>query len=385
MIKVLVISFLISLSICSAQISKNLVFNQDVDNVVKLTYELRFNEALDLVQKYLSEDSTNFFWKYLHGMVTFRNSLYQELQGKMGEKNSEGLFQKLFDTALDDFKIVANNGDRIIAKNPDDTLALFYTGAAYGYIGFCYGLQGETFKAAREGKKGLDYHDRLIELCPKWGDVYLSQAIFNFYASDVPWYMKPVLWILGRSGSEEKAIKFFNLVIQKGSIARYEAYEMLTKLYIRKGEITLVRKTINELIQLLPTTKYYYLFLFSLEFNRYEMFEESNKLLIQGIELSKKEKLSDIPKETLGHIYLRLAMNYKMNNNFINTIDILKELIDRKLLPEEEALCYLAMGDSYMGLGEYKKAKECFNWIFENSKNEEYIRRANEKSSKFSK
>jgi len=50
-------------------------------------------------------------------------------------------------------------------------------------------------------------HKKLISLFPDYYDAYLSLGIFNYFASDVPWYLKPILFIFGMSGDKEKGIR----------------------------------------------------------------------------------------------------------------------------------------------------------------------------------
>ncbi|MCX6170760.1 MAG: hypothetical protein NTX65_15580 [Ignavibacteriales bacterium] len=376
--KVILLFILISINICPAQNNRNALTDQDLDKVVKLTYELNFDEAYNLIENHLSMDQSSIIWKYMHAMVTFRKSLYLQIEGEIknfGEQKSH----RRPDLDFFEFKEITHLGDVILNKDPNDTVALFYTGASYGYIGLSYALNGDKFKAASEGKKGLDYHDRLISLCPDWADAYFGQAIFNYYASDVPWYLKPVLWILKRSGSEENAVKYLSLVIQKGRLARYEALEMLSKLYIRQGETSLARKDIDELVNLIPSAKYFYLYQFANEFRRYEMDDEANKLLIHGIDLSKNDNLNEVNKKTLGNIYLQLAMNYRKSSDFKNTVNILKEFINRNLIPEEETMCYYVIGDCYISLGDHFKAEENFNWVLKNGTDEDFKRKATNK------
>ncbi len=373
---------LYSYSFCLAQ-NKNIhSMDDDISKIINLTYNLKFDEALVLIHNNIDFSHSKLQWKYLKGMVLFRRSLFISQNVSMGNIKEKQHFNQLLESSYSEFLQVARIGDSILTKNPNDTLALFFTGAAYGYIGLYHANKGDLFKAASEGKKGINYHDKLIKLEPTINDTYLSKGIFNFYTSNVPWYLKPILWILGKIGSEDKALKYLIYVSEHGILAKFEAMEFLTKLYIRQDNNELAKETINKLIAYLPKAKYFYLLNFANEFILYEKFDKSTELLQYAITLSKKEKITISLKETIGYIYIRLAMNYKIKHKYRKTISILQDLIHLDIAPEYNSISHLVIGNSYEALNEKNSAKDYFNWVVNNSKNINHQKKAKERLSK---
>ncbi len=344
--------------------------NKDAGKIVFLTYNLEFGEALKLLNKHLSSEPNSLQWNYFQAMILFRKSLVVAQKVKLGYKVEEPKFHALFDSAYNAFSRVTSSGEDFLKKNENDTVALFYTGAAYGYIGIYHANNGDILKAASIGRKGLDYHGKLIGLSPHWGDVYLSKAIFNFYASNVPWYIKPILWILGRSGSEEEALDYFQRVIKNGKFARFEAMEMLAKLRIRQSKHNHVNKLVEELITEIPNSKYYEILELANEYTSKKEISEGNKLLNEAIQLSKKEELSEINKGIVGNIYLRLTYNLTQSKDYSTTINLWEELINRGIAPELDSWGHIVMGDCYAALEQKQEALKCYNWVIENSKSE---------------
>jgi pentatricopeptide repeat protein len=197
-----------------------------VNKLLQLTYNCQIKEAKALVDQVLQKDSLSIEWNYFRGMILLRS---------MSDNQSNKDEIEQFDKAINK---VLTIGEERLAQNPNDSIGLFYTGAAYGYLAICHIKKGgSTFKSAFIAKKGLEMHKKLISLFPDYYDAYLSLGIFNYYASDVPLYLKPIVFILGMSGDKEKGIEYLTLVSDKGTLAIYEAREMLAVLYLIKGEL----------------------------------------------------------------------------------------------------------------------------------------------------
>ncbi|KAF0153036.1 MAG: hypothetical protein FD143_476 [Ignavibacteria bacterium] len=373
--------FILSGNIISQNIREYLP-RDTADYVIKLTYNHLFDEAINLTQQLKSENPSSLQWKYFHAIILYRKSIllgYKVSIGFLSEKENLG---NTLDLAFSEFSEIASVGDKLIINNQRDTTALFYTGAAYGYIGIYYANKGENFKAISEGKKGLDYFDRLIELCPNWGDAYLSRGLYNFYTSNVPWYIKPILWVLGKSGSEADALKYFQLVINKGRFAKYEAMEIMAHLYIRQKKGDLAFAIIDKLIQEFPESKYYYYIIFGAKFGNEEMLAEGNKLLTKGINLPKSETLSDLEKIEIGTMYSFLAQYYFAAKEYNKVIMLWKELMGKRIVPGFDSWGYIMLGNAYLEIGNKTEARGCYNWVIKNSNSENHKTIAKEKLSK---
>ncbi|MBN1302675.1 MAG: tetratricopeptide repeat protein [Melioribacteraceae bacterium] len=354
-----------------------------INEIIRLTYNLQFDDAMKLTDSCGLKDTASLQWKYFKGVILLRRSKYMAYEISIGYKKDQSVIQSLIDNAVSEFMEAAYIGEELVKKNPKDSLALFYTGAAYGYIGMYYAGRRENFKAASVGKKGIEYHDSLIQQYPHCGDVYLSKAIFNYYASDVPWYLKPILWILGKSGSESDAIEYFQMVINNGTLAVFEAQEMLSQLYIRRGNGTGAIRIITKLIDQFPESKYYYALKYGKQLAEEKLFEQSNNLYQGAIEYSKRGSLTDLNKLEVAYIYLFLADNYNKLKNFIKVVKLWDELVDRCIAPEFESWAYVAMGNAFFDMEDKEEAKKCYDWVLANSKIENHKKIARKKLAEF--
>jgi len=173
----------------------------------------------------LSNDSTSLQWLFLRGM---RN--YWLLFG-VGTINATAL------AALKtDMERVIELGERRLELNEKDLHALFYTGGAYGYLGLAKAADGSLFGAVGTAKRGFNMQEELIKLCPDCYDAYLGPGMMNLLTSQIPWVLKPIMWVFGLSGTEEKAHEYLSLAYEKGRLVRLEAGTYLAQLYDRKKE-----------------------------------------------------------------------------------------------------------------------------------------------------
>lgn len=367
-------SFLISLTIIAQYYPQAKV--SGIDKIVNLTYNCQFDEAVKALDKIQQNGSSAIDCQYLKGMIGYRKAKYYErFMRSEAEINKVKL---LYEEAYFDLRKSAAICDDILNKNPSDTAALFYAGAAYGYIGMCHVKKGEMYAAAREGKKGLDYHDKLISLCPKWTDVYLSRGIFNYYASNVPWYLKPILWILGRSGDEKKAYEYLKYVADNGHFAKYEAMEFLIEYFIEKKQNSSIENMYNRLINILPGSRYYYgtmIGFYALGNTGFDFYIT----VFNNIASKINPKADDEERYQMGVLYI-LTSNYYMNRKeYSRAIEYWKKLIDIKYLKNEDAWLHTALGDTFAKNNNKKEAISSYRWVIDNAATEKDKQKAREK------
>jgi tetratricopeptide (TPR) repeat protein len=179
-----------------------------------------------VIETQLRLDSNAIQWHFFRGIRSFIEISYE--QDKQNEEN----FRKV-EAAMEK---AIEIGEKRIETSPTDSIALFYTGGAYGYLGIAQLSHGGYFKAGSTAKKGFKYHEKLIELCPGFHDAYLGPGMKNFMVSALPWIFKPILYLLGLTGTEEKAEEYLAIAYEKGKGVHLEAGGYLAQLYERRKD-----------------------------------------------------------------------------------------------------------------------------------------------------
>jgi len=340
--------------------------NEIAHQIIYKTYNCQFEKAINQVDSLLQLSPSSIEYNYFRGMIFYRHWLYKEQFKRNAEdkEKSNELLNSFFET----FQATSQICDSILKLNPDDERALFYGGAAYGFIGIYYARAEELYTAASEGKKGLEYHERLKNKKPDWIDAYLSEAIFNFHASQVPWYLEAILWILGRSGDEEKALEILELLSEQGNYSRYEAQELLLSLYIRRHELKATERLYSEIEKELPGMKYYLTtnLIWDCWRNKEEKF--AAELVSEKLEKSKWTDVEQHRKE-LGVIYILLANTYWKLNENQRAIIYWEKVVNENCLPEESGWLKLVLANSYKNAGKEDEAIQLYEEIIRSSPN----------------
>ena len=215
------------------------------EQVIFLTYDDQFNEALQLVDKMIKNEPDSIQWRYFRVMIYWRELVIRGW--------GPNLNQDLADKIGDELLSLKRTADSISNSTSTSVKDLFFAGAIYGYVGMYYaGIKDEPLKAIGVGKDGIDCHKRVLQLDPTCYDAYYSLGVYNYFASMAPWYLKPFLFVFGMAGSEEKADRYLRLAADKGTLAKYEAMEMLANLYERQKQVDSAATIYRRLIQEFP-------------------------------------------------------------------------------------------------------------------------------------
>jgi len=338
-----------------------------LNSIIQLTYNAKYDSAGIKIQELKSVNKNSLQINYFEAMILWRQHLVLGSAVQQNEKTKSEFEDKL--------NYVIREGESVLQKNEKDSIALFYTGAAYGYLAQYYSRVNRSyFKAAGLGKKGLDLHEKLLLFHPKTYDVYYSLGLFNYLASNVPWYLKPVLFILGRSGSQAKAYKYLNTASIKGNFARYEAMETLAGLYTSNEQYNSADSIYKELKILFPLNANYYNFiylkqLFSLGADS-KFFKVGNEALAQS---KLRQKYDDTQKLHLSLIFATIALKYERQNKVNNAIDVYSEYLDRKTDDDDMNCWFLfARGKLYESSGKISNAINDYKMVIQITKNQSF-------------
>lgn len=321
---------LITISFLAVSFTSSISYSQNIDNsiydaVILLTYNGKYDSARVEIQELKNDANNSLQLNYFEAMIIWRQYLVLGSAIPQKEKTKNDFEEKL--------NFVISEGENVLQKDENNSNALFFTGAAYGSLAQYHSrVNGSYFKAAGLGKKGLDLHEKLLSFYPKAYDVYYSLGLFNYLASDVPWYLKPVLFILGRSGSEAKAYKYLKTASIKGNFARYEAMETLAGLHTSNEQYNSADSIYKDLKIRFPLNTNYYNFiylkqLFSLGADS-KFFKVGNEAMAQS---KFQQKYDDTQKLHLALVFATLALKYELQNKIKNAIDVYSEFLDRKI------------------------------------------------------
>ncbi|MFZ1082349.1 MAG: tetratricopeptide repeat protein [Candidatus Kryptoniota bacterium] len=110
-----------------------------------------------------------------------------------------------------------------INSNPNDVMAHFYYAGSLVYLARYEAMSHDWFAVMSDGSKAKKMLEKDIEIDPHFYDAYSGIGAFNYYAARIPWYLKPIAFVLGISGNEDEGIAELKEAAQFGKYSKIEA------------------------------------------------------------------------------------------------------------------------------------------------------------------
>ncbi len=341
------------------------------NTIMNLTYNCQFEEALRFVDDAVNKDTSSITWEFLRGFVLWQKIVFLD-SAEVRDQSVEAEF-------ISSINHVINVTESRLSQDPSDTNALFYAGFALGYLAKFDANRGDKWKAAGEGNKGLSYHKRLLSICPNWYDVYYSSALFNYYTCVLPWYLKPLAFILGGSGTRDKAFELLTLVSTKGTIAKYEAENILGELYEREEKLDSVSYLYSKLISQFPMAYLYYSDRILWAFADAGQYQTVVRKCREAIKTSMKSHLSYFDSLYLARIYFRLADAYEKLGDNSNAMDTYNGFILHFASLKRISEAHFSMARLYEIANDSPDAIREYQWVVNKSTTPELMREAKDR------
>ncbi len=352
-------------------VQKNDSDSSQINSILNLTYNCQFDDASKFVNDLAAEDPASIKWKFFQSFVLWQRLIFLDSAG-VGNQNAEVQFTNSIERVID-------TTEGVLSRNPNDTTALFYAGFGLGYLAKFDANKGDKFKAAREGSKGLSYHKKLLSICPNCYDVYFSLALFNYYTSYLPWYMKPIAFILGGSGSKEEAQEYLSLVATKGTMAKYEAYNILGELYAREEKFDSVSISYTKLISQFPGASLFYLDRIAWAYMEGSQYQLAIRKCKEATKIAGTWNLSYMDSLYVGKIYFRMAAAYEKLGNYSAAMDTYNELINRYGSLRTVSEAHLSIGRLYEKANDPPDAIREYEWVVNKASSPELQKEAHDR------
>ncbi|MBL7974100.1 MAG: tetratricopeptide repeat protein [Candidatus Kapabacteria bacterium] len=123
--------------------------------------------------------------------------------------------------------------DKLIEKNENDIIGLFFKGGALGFRGRYYASSQSWLKAANDGREALDILVRCSKIAPGNSDIMLGTGIYNYYAASLPEKypaLKTVMVFLP-SGDKKLGLLQLESASKNAKFANVEAKVLLQQVY----------------------------------------------------------------------------------------------------------------------------------------------------------
>jgi tetratricopeptide (TPR) repeat protein len=140
-----------------------------------------------------------------------------------------------------------------LAKNPNDTGAMYALGISYGLRSDYYWVVKKAWRdALRDATAARRQHNRVTELEPNNIDARLVQGLHDYIVGSLPWGWRMMGFLVGIHGDREKGIRTVQDVARNGRLDRVEAEIFLCALYRRENQPRQAIPLVGDLIRRFP-------------------------------------------------------------------------------------------------------------------------------------
>lgn len=140
--------------------------------------------------------------------------------------------QKRFDDSIAKAMQLANAQ---LAKNPNDVMALYSLGVAYGLrANYSFLVRKAWMDSLHDVTTSRKLHNRVTALDPSFIDARLVQGVHDYVVGSLPFTWRILGFLGGFHGDREAGIRTLQLVASKGRINRVDAEVLLAAVYRRE-------------------------------------------------------------------------------------------------------------------------------------------------------
>ena len=140
-----------------------------------------------------------------------------------------------------------------LAKNPNDTGAMFALGISYALRSDYFWVVKKSWRdSLKDATAARRLHNRITELEPNNVDARLVQGLDDYIVGSLPWEWKMLGFLVGIHGDREIGIRTVQDVARNGTLDRIDAQIFLCALYRRENQPRLAVPLVEDLIRRFP-------------------------------------------------------------------------------------------------------------------------------------
>jgi tetratricopeptide (TPR) repeat protein len=212
-----------------------------------------------------------------------------------------------------------------LARNPNDTGALYGRGAAYGLrANYEFLVRKAWHDSLRDATSARKDHNRVTELEPSNYDARFIQGLHDYIVGSLPWQWKMLGYVIGFHGDKDKGIHTIEEVARKGANNRVDAEMLLCALYRREEKARQAVPLLEDLLRRFPRNN---LLLFE-EAQMYSDLGDKEKAIgaIERIATMKQEQLPGFATVPWEKIYFQLGNVQFWYNDLDHALENLRKV-----------------------------------------------------------
>jgi tetratricopeptide (TPR) repeat protein len=266
--------------------------------------------------------------------------------------------QKHFDDANG---ILQEFCEKLLEKNPEDALALYFNGMSYESLAILSMTHDRKIMRTKGyAKRAADLHKKVLELDPSLIDAKASSAVLEYVIGSLNFVLRIGARLFGLKGDREGAIEKLLEVGEKGIYRSTDAKVALAYLQAWKGDVQVSISILGDLRKNHPRS-----FLYDIGLATAYMGAAKDAKSAIGIYQELLDNISSkAPGVYPGEIHFRIANCYVQLRDYSLALEQFQKALDAKRGDAEtEPLVYYNMARIYEERGEKKLARDCYQRV----------------------
>jgi len=333
-------------------------------------YNLEFDQALEDFQKASAQDPNDLnahnhiaqtiMFRLMHRagaleseLVTGTNPFLRRAKMEPTAEEHRRFFQEI------DFVLGAAR--QRLAKNPNDTAALYAQGVAFGFrANYNFLVRKAYLDSLRDATNGRKALDRVAALDPSNVDARLGQGAHEYVIGSLSLAFRIVGFLAGFHGDRENGIRIIRMVAQKGRLNRLDAELMLAAIYRRERRPKDAIPLLNDMIRRFPRN---YLLRFELSQMYADSIDKDSALrVLDEIEKLKRSAAPGYRKLPIERVYFSRGVVQFWYRDFNDAVENLKRVTASApdLDLNTATTAWLRLGQTYDLLGQRPLAEQAY-------------------------
>jgi tetratricopeptide (TPR) repeat protein len=248
-----------------------------------------------------------------------------------------------------------------LAKNPNDTAALYAQGVAFGFrANYNFLVRKAYLDSLRDATNGRKALDRVAALDPSNVDARLGQGAHEYVIGSLSLAFRIVGFLAGFHGDRENGIRIIRMVAQKGRLNRLDAELMLAAIYRRERRPKDAIPLLNDMIRRFPRN---YLLRFELSQMYADSIDKDSALrVLDEIEKLKRSAAPGYQKLPIERVYFSRGVVQFWYRDFNDAVENLKRVTASapELDLNTATTAWLRLGQTYDLLGQRPLAEQAY-------------------------